>query len=380
MGKSLTRATVLVVTMLLAFPVFAAKGGNNGKPGGGGDDGGANCDTDALFPALIYPEDSADGNGTRDLVVASSDGCVQITVELGIQLGGARLKYDETTRSGYYAWSENVFPGNPPGTIWRRNFTVPQGSQTLELASPYDLYKGVGYLSSFELQGDLLAVVDQQSESGEQTLLVIDLSTCDGGLLCDGSDAVSVYAPSAIGVSCLQDIGAIVDCFRPESGLTMALDGTVIYFDVQGQDSNGGRVYGIARVTRGTKGWRSQTPDLFLRDDNYYEARVYGLSQNSQYLAFGYLAGFQNRLRDDRVIILDTEKTVPNSPYEADGLSQNFSAWTATWTIKDTFYVLGTAGKGRKLRHPIEEFDPGKGTRRPLGISLNDHPGIDSSL
>jgi len=59
MGKSLTRATVLVVTMLLAFPVFAAKGGNKGKPGGGGDDGGANCDTDALFPALIYPEDSA---------------------------------------------------------------------------------------------------------------------------------------------------------------------------------------------------------------------------------------------------------------------------------------------------------------------------------
>ena len=376
MGKSLTRATVLVVTMLLAFPVFAAKGGNKGKPGGGGDDGGSNCPSGALFPALIYPVDSAAGNGTRDLVVASSDGCVELAVELGIQFGGARLKYDKVTGSGYYAWSENVYPGNPPGTIRRRDFTVTDGSMTLNLSSD-DLYQGAGYLNSFDLQGNLLAVVDQDQQSGEQTLLVIDLSACDVGLPCDASDAVSVYKPS---VDCLQDIGAIVDCFRPESGLTMALDGTVIYFDVQGQDSNGGRVYGIARVTQGEEGWLLQTPDLFLRDDNYYEARVYGLSQNSQYLAFGYLAGFQNRLRDDRVIILDTEKTVPNSPYEADGLSQNFSAWTATWTINDTFYVLGTEGKGRKLRHPIEEFNPLTGMRQPLGISLNDHPGIDSSL
>ncbi len=375
MGKSLTRATVLVVTMLLAFPVFAAKGGNKGKPGGGGDDGGANCDTDALFPALIYPEDSAAGNGTRDLVVASSDGCVVLTVENGIQFGGARLKYDETTGSGYYAWSENVYPGNPPGTIRRQDFTVMGDSLTP--TSSDDLYQGAGYLNSFDLQGNLLAVVDQQS--GEQTLLVIDLSACNGGLPCDGSDAVSVYAPSATGVPCLQD-AAIVGCFRPEFGLTMALDGTAIYFNVRGQDSSGSRVNGIARVTQGEEGWLPQTPDLFLRDDNYYEARVYGLSQNSQYLAFGYLAGFQNRLRDDRVIILDTNSTGVNCPCEAAGLSQNFSAWTATWTIDDTFYVLGTAGKGRKLRHPIEEFDPGDGTRRPLGISLNDHPGIDSSL
>lgn len=51
-----------------------------------------------------------------------------------------------------------------------------------------------------------------------------------------------------------------------------------------------------------------------------------------------------------------------------------------TWTIDDTFYVLGTEGKRRKVRHPIEEFDPATGVRTPLGISLEDHPGIDSSL
>jgi len=307
------------------------------------------------------------------LVVASSDGCVVLTVENGIQFGGARLKYDETTGSGYYAWSENVYPGNPPGTIRRQDFTVADGILEPTPLSDH-LYQGAGYLNSFDLQGNLLAVVDQQS--GEQTLLVIDLSTCDDGLPCDGSDAVSVYKPS---MNCLPDL-AIDGCFRPEPGLTMALDGTAIYFDVQGQDFSGGRVYGIARVTQGEEGWAPQTPDLFLRDDNYYEARVYGLSQNRQYLAFGYLAGFENRLRNDRVIILDTNDTSVNCPCEATGFSQNFSAWTATWTVDDTFYVLGTAGKGRKLRHPIEEFDPVTGVRQPLGITLNDHPGIDSSL
>ena len=368
---------ILLCTVAMAPQAVAAKGGNgkggggNGG-GGGGDDGGSNCDPNALFPALIYPVDSAAGDGTRDLMVASSDGCVELTVEQGIQFGGARLKYDETTGSGYYAWSENVFPGNPPGTIRRQDFTVSNGS--LMPTSSDDLYEGVSYLSSFDLQGDVLAVVDKQS--GEQTLLVIDLSACNVGLPCNENDAVSVYTPSA---PCLED-GAIDGCFRPESGLTMAIDGTAIYFDVQGQDSGGSRVYGIARVTQGGEGWVPQIPELFLRDDNYYEARVYGLSENGQYLAFGYLAGFQNRLRDDRVIILDTNDIGVNCPCEAAGLSQNFSAWTATWTINDTFYVLGTEGKGRKLRHPIEEFNPLTGMRQPLGISLNDHPGIDSSL
>jgi hypothetical protein len=371
-------AALLILVFLTAHSSFAAPGGKKGKPGGGGGGGGGSeCSADARFPALIYSEDADFGNGTEDVVVASSDGCVTLTVEQGIQLGGARLKYDETTGYGYYAWVENVYPGYAPGTIRRQHFTVTDGSLT-KTPKIENLYAGVDYLSSFDLQGDLLAVVDEQS--GQPTLLVIDLSTC-GGLPCYGSDAVSVYTPTATSVPCLQDADAdVVGCYQPESGLTMALDGNAIYFDVLGHDSGGNQVYGIARVTQEGGVWAPQTPDLFLRDDCYFEARVYGLSEDGHYLAIGYLAGFQNRLRDDRVVIFDTNDIGGACPSEVAGFSQDFSAWTATWTEEDTFYVLGTEGKGRKLKHPIEEFDPLTGARRSLGISIENHPGIDSSL
>jgi len=372
-------AALLMTIFLAVNPSFGAPGSKKGKPDKPGDGGGGSeCSADARFPALIYSEDAGFGNGTDDVVVASSDGCVTLTVEQDIQLGGARLKYDETTGYGYYAWVENVYPGYAPGTIRRQHFTVTDGSLT-KTTTIEDLYAGVDYLSSFDLQGDFLAVVDKQS--GEQSLLVIDLSTC-GGLPCDGSDAVSVYTPTATSVRCLQDADAdVVGCYQPEPGLTMALDGKAIYFDVLGHDSGGNQVYGIARVTQEGGVWAPQTPELFLRDDCYFEARVYGLSEDGHYLAIGYLAGFQNRLRDDRVVIFDTNDIGGACPSEtAEFYYQDFSAWTATWTEEDTFYVLGTEGKGRKLKHPIEEFDPVTGTRRSLGISLENHGGIDSSL
>ena len=105
-----------------------------------------------------------------------------------------------------------------------------------------------------------------------------------------------------------------------------------------------------------------------------------GLEEDDRYLAIRYLAGFQNRLRDDRVIIFDTFDTGADCPCEAVWSYRDIPAWTATWTEESTFYLLGTEGKGRKLKHPIEEFDPVTGERRSLGISLDDHPGIDSSL
>ena len=102
-------------------------------------------------------------------------------------------------------------------------------------------------------------------------------------------------------------------CSQPGGGVAMTSDGTAIYVDVESQDSEYSRVYGIARVTRGIDGWAAQTPELFLRDDNYYEAHVLSLFENSQSLDFGYLAGFQQGgVRDDRVIILDTSSTGAN--------------------------------------------------------------------
>ena len=52
----------------------------------------------------------------------------------------------------------------------------------------------------------------------------------------------------------------------------------------------------------------------------------------------------------------------------------------STWTVDDTFYVPGTAGKRAKLRFPIEELDPVTFVGQPLAISLDSHPRIDSSL
>jgi hypothetical protein len=367
---SMVRSIVWSVTLILIAASLslasAAPRGDKGKPGGG-DGGGQTCTPDSLFPALIYPVSSAANNGTYNLAVASSDGCVKLILELSIQLGGVRLKYDEITQSGYYAWSENVYPGYPPGTIKRQHFTVTGG--VLTRTSLETLYEGIGYQLHFDLQGDLLAVVDEVS--GEQTLLVIDVSACDGGLPCNDNDGVAVYKPS---VNCLSGI-AIAGCFRPEPALTMALSGDTIYFDVHGQDTTGTRIYGIAQVAKGAGGWAPQTPELFLRDDNYREVHISGgLSADGRYLAIGYAGGSQ------RVIILDTTVTGGSCPCEAAGFSQNFPAWAATWTADETMYVLGTEGKGRNLRFPIQEFDPATGMRTSLGISLNDHPWIDSSL
>jgi hypothetical protein len=365
--------TTLISIVFTVAVASAAPGGGQGKPGGGGGEV-PTCAPDALFPALMYPVDSASGDGRYHLMIASSDGCVVQTIGPSIQLGGFRLKYDEITKSGYYAWAENVYPGLPPGAIKRQHFSVTDGELT---PTSFDiLYEGVGYLTGFDLQGDVLTLVD---DVGEETLLVIDISACEGGLPCVNTDGVAVYKPN---LNCLSD-AAIAGCFRPQPDLTLASSGDTIYFAVHGNDFSGLRVYGIARVSRGTDGWAPQTPELFLRDDNYREVGAGGLSlsADNRYLLIGYLAGFQNGgLRDDRKIILDTAAIGENCPCEAAGFVQNFSAWTATWTVNDTVYVLGTAGKGRKLTFPIEELDPVTGVRTPLGISLTDHPQLDSSL
>lgn len=364
---SLAAAVLIACSLSIAS---AGPGGDKGKPGGGS--GSAECASDALFPALMYPVYSAAANGTYHLVVASSDGCMKLTVETNIQLGGFRLKYNDSTKSGNYAWSENVYPGYPPGTIKRQHFTV--SNDVLTRTSFEILFEGAGYLTGFDLQGDLLAVVDEVL--GEQALLLIDISRC-GELPCMDADGTAIYKPS---INCLSDT-AIAGCYRPEPDLTLASSGATLYFAVQGSDPSGNRINGIARATRGPDGWEPQTPELYLRDDNYRELNVFGLSASNRYLGIGYLAGFQNNgLRDDRKIILDTDATGESCPCEAAGFIQDFSAWTATWTVDDKFYVLGTAGKGRKLTFPIEEFDPVTGVRTSLGISLVDHPGLDSSL
>ncbi len=72
---------------------------------------------------------------------------------------------------------------------------------------------------------------------------------------------------------------------------------------------------------------------------------------------------------------------VSNTTLTLDVL-QHRPSWHATWTVDDTLYFLGNEGKRRKLVHPIEEFDPdpSSGLREPIGISLNAHYVIDSSL
>ena len=355
---------VLVSTFAISTDAIAKKGGN-GNGGGGGGDSGSNCVADALFPALIYQVGSGAGDGTDDIVLASSDGCKQLTVEHAVQLGGVRLKYDPATDSGYYAWSEDIFPGYPPGSIKRQSFTIAAGNLIRSTAEPETIYQGTGYLARFDIQGDSLAVDDAVSAgSDEYQILVVDqLSLCTA--VCDASDADSVYSPS----NCVPD-PATLACFDVNlaSRVSISPGESEIYFDVSG---------GIAHVTKGQSGW--QSPRLYMSDDNYREPRVYGFDATGAYLAIGYLADLQ-QIRDDRVIIFDPALTGSGCPCEAAGLSQDFAAWNATWTVDNTLYVVGTAGKGHHLSFPIGEFDPSTGVRESLGISLGAHPIIDSSL
>ena len=87
--------SLLAFALIAAAAVaYAAKGGNGG---GGGGSGPPACDPepDATFPAILYPTDGS------DLVVASSDGCRQQAVVIGLNYpSGYRLTYDDTGQTG----------------------------------------------------------------------------------------------------------------------------------------------------------------------------------------------------------------------------------------------------------------------------------------
>lgn len=370
---------VLVSGMLmlaLSLNAGAAPGNGKGKPGGGGDDGGGggqNCDSNALFPALVYPVASATTGGATDIVAASSDGCVEQTLETVGQFGAVRLGFDETTETGYYAWAENTPPGDPPSVIKRRSISKSSGD--IIPGSVETLYESANYTSGFDLQGNWLTVVDVKS-GGAEELVVVDLASCDGGLPCDIGDGIPLYS---VGQDCLTSTG-ITGCYvLNAAGVSMGLSATQVYFALHGWDGNGARHNAIARAIT-TDAWQTAQVEFYLDDANYPELGFFGLDSSESLLGLNYLAGFSSGgAREDRVIIIDTSLSGTDCPCEA-GLAQDFHAWSASWTVNDTIYVLGTSGKRRKMVHPIEEVDPTTGERTSLGISLTDHPAIDSSL
>ena len=148
----------------------------------------------------------------------------------------------------------------------------------------------------------------------------------------------------------------------------MSLDGSALYFDVRSHDAEGNRVEALARALRGAgESWGTQTAELFFNSGG----PLHGLSGDGTRLIFSGGAFQKGDPLGGRLSIL-----------QIDGLIvlQDFTGWSARWTVDDTLYVVGSAGKGRKLRHPIDEFFPLTGDRVGLGISMDAHFLIDSSL
>ena len=197
----------------------------------------------------------------------------------------------------------------------------------------------------------------------------------------DSGSPTTVYDTS----TCLTDVGFVVGCYKAGfSHVEMSSDGQSVFFSVSGEGVSGERVDSVVRSNLVAGGWG--TPTLLLRGNSYYtEPSVESLDASESLLAVRYLAGFQqNGIRDDRIIFLDLSCVFcdPSNPVLPPSVIQDVSSWHASWTVQNTVLLLGKQGKGRKLVHPIEEFepDPSSGLRTPLGITLEDHPIIDSSM
>ncbi len=370
--------SILCLIFALAGAVpdgHAARGGNGGGNGGGKPGGGdppSDCDVTVAFPVLAYPTDG-------ELFLASADGCRQVAVMEGRSFNSARLKYDSDTKTGYFAWTE-VPAGQTLTKVWRQSFKVVNGELDTNAEEDTELLvelHSVAFRFDIKGEGITTRVVLRESRVGlPDWFSSVDLANCDP-LPCTDDDMVSIYPTGEPDFQCLVDEGS-GDCYVPSGYMAMTGDKNVVYFDV-----GGGAVSGIARAVydSGASKWGAQ--ELIFRGDLYSEPGVESLSSDDRLLAVSYLAGFQQGgLRDDRIIFLETdcdECDVSNPTLTGDVL-QNRPSWHATWTVDDTLYFLGNEGKRRKLVHPIEEFDPVSGLRQPIGISLNAHYIIDSSL
>jgi len=118
MRISLTRTTVLVVTMLLAFPAFAAKGGNGGgKPGGDPPPpppAGNECAGDEFgaFPAAAFTRHILGGRRGREevgttifLANAKGDCSIPIYASSGGRINP--IAYVQSGDSGRIIWAQN---------------------------------------------------------------------------------------------------------------------------------------------------------------------------------------------------------------------------------------------------------------------------------
>jgi hypothetical protein len=378
--RTTTSILLLAVLAIAAQGLFAAKGGggNGGKPGGEEPPA---CNVDAVFPAMALILGD-------DLILASSDGCVQVGVMEGRDYGSAELKYDQAHNTGYFAWSELLANGT---RVYRQEFTVDQNGGLLTEANDAELLvelNSIRHMFGIMGEGDATRIVIRESGpepvAGERDRLSsVDIARCNP-LPCTDDDMVTIYEPEGPNAQCLPDVGAINGCYYPRDHMILSTDGNTVYFGIGGDNGGNNETVGIAKASYDSDSGTWDAPELVLRDQFFSEARVESLSGDDQLLAVSYSAGFhEDGLRDIRIVFLDTAcECDASNPLLPNTVIQDVSSWHASWTVDDTVYLIGNEGKRRKLVHPIEEFDPdpGSGLREPIGIRLDAHYHVDSSL
>jgi hypothetical protein len=278
-------ATLMVKGVAITFLALALCACGGGGGGGGGAPPAANpppadpppdepptaCtpETDALFPALVYPATDE----TAGVRLASSDGCRTEVIVTDVS-DWPDLAGVFSDGEGFIAWT-----GHPQRVVQLRRFTVTgtAGAETIakepvetvlditgnhedEHFSGFDAWRGAGQ--------ELLVVQRVQGTGDERgrSLLLVEVDT---GVV---TDLWSMTAAAQL--NCLQSAqdggtNPITDaaCVMPynASSPSWTADGQRIYFGLQLTDQPGfDRHYGTARIERehATSGCRDGLPDL----------------------------------------------------------------------------------------------------------------------
>jgi hypothetical protein len=357
---------------LLGSPAFAKKGGNPGGGGGGEDPPATECQATADFPFVLYSVDT--GNGDRELVMNASDGCSPVPIvdpatdanPIDGFIYRYRLEFDGSS-SGSITWAEVDVDTGTGSQVRTMAFDVSGTDVTFQ--SPVVLYTSPDFAWEFDVAADRLVIADGES------VYLVELMSC-ATAPCTSNDGTLIYSMS--GATCRLD--PIGGCYR-DPIIAVAPGGDWLYMTLRGDADNPDthpqaadtvRVNILARVNiaeppTGTL----QESAVLLNHDDYGEKNEVAVSPDGQKVAFGtdYWG----------LMILEFLGGPSSTDFNVSELYTSVRR-LGTWTSDDTLLILEDAGSGRKLVHQIKELNPVDGSRRDLGIILQDNPTIDSAL
>ena len=275
----LTKATVLVATMLVAFPVFAAKGGNGGGNGDGGGKPGddhppppqpqpTSCPGD--FPAFAYAvEIIAKIRGNRfhtvrsDLKVSNADGsCEMIVHSVATAVTYDDLTFDFDSDWGKYRIAYNYQSddtdteetgGRPNIRVLEFSVSDDQGDTKIDQALPLEIHKIYRFSGSnvggMDLSGGALVFSESERFIGEvyRIKIIESVGDCISNLGPEPDD--SCAGPVAFQSSTPENPNTIAAVF-PRWGV----DTSRIYFHYHGYGLDGNGTV-LAFIDRSGPSW-----------------------------------------------------------------------------------------------------------------------------